>query len=148
MTTTDRTGGSTKTRKAHRAAGSRKVVAALSAATTAGLMFAMATAEPAWTSGDTIEALPDVPDPVIAAPAPRSRILLPVPPASDGSLVTPTVAPATPQPVQLDPVAAPARIVTKTVVVQRGGGSASVTSNATAPAATGGSATSKTSGSR
>ncbi|MCL1587568.1 MAG: hypothetical protein M3092_04045, partial [Actinomycetia bacterium] len=146
-TMTDRSGGSTKTRKAHRAAGSRKVVAALSAATTAGLMFAMATAQPAWTTEDTIETLPDVPDPVFAAPASRSRILLPVPPAGDGSLVTPIVAPATPQPVQLEVVSAPARVVTKTVVVRRGGGSAS-TSSAAAPAATAESTTTKSSGSR
>jgi hypothetical protein len=147
-TTTDRTGDQTKTRKTHRAAGSRKVVAALSAATTAGLMFAMATAKPAWTSQDTIAALPDVPDPVVAAPASRSQILLPVPPASDGSLVTPTVAPAIPRPVQLEPVSAPAHVVTKTVVVTRGGGSASATSSASAPAATSESTTTKSSGSR
>ena len=136
---TDRTGGSAKTRRAHRASGSRKVVAALSAATTAGLMFAMATAKPAWTSEEIVQALPDVPDPVVAAPASRSQILLPVPPATDGSLV----APATPQPVQLEVVSAPARVVTKTVVVSRGGGSAS-TSSAAAPPAT----TTKSSGSR
>jgi hypothetical protein len=147
MTMTDRTGGPTKNRKTHRASGSRKVVAALSAATTAGLMFAMATAKPAWTSQDTIAAVPDVPDPVVAAPASRSQILLPAPPvllpappASDRSLVTPTVAPAIPQPVQLEPVSAPARVVTKTVVVTRGGGSA--------PAASGESTTTKSSGSR
>jgi hypothetical protein len=151
---TDRTGGSAKTRKAHRAAGSRKAVAALSAATTVGLMFAMATAKPAWTSQDTIAALPIVPDPVVSAPASRSQIVLPVPPPDAGSLVittvaTTTVAPATPQPVQLDPVVAPARIVTKTVIVRRGGGgSASVASSATAPAAAGGSTTTKSSGSR
>ena len=132
---TDRTSGKVKSRKAHRAAGSRKVVAALSAAATAGLMFSMATAKPAWTSQDTVQAFPDVPDPVIAAPASRAQILLPVPPASDGSLVTP----ATPQPVQLDPVAAPTRVVTKTVVVKRGGGSSTASSGA---------ATTKSSGSR
>lgn len=138
---TDRTGGPTKPRKAHRAAGSRKVVAALSAATTAGLMFAMTTAQPAWTTEDTTEALPDVPDPVFAAPASRFRILLPVPPAGDGSLTTPIVAPATPQPEQLEPVVAPARVVTKTVVVKRGGGSSTATSGAVAT-------TTKSSGSR
>ena len=150
---TDRTGGLAKTRKAHRAAGSRKAVAALSAATTVGLMFAMATAKPAWTSQDTIAVVPIVPDPVVSAPASRSQIVLPVPPPDAGSLVTTTVAtttvaPATPQPVQLDPGVAPARIVTKTVIVRRGGGSASVASSATAPAAAGGSTTTKSSGSR
>ena len=132
---TDRTGGQTKTRTAHRAAGSRKAAVAISAAATAGLMFSMATAKPAWTSQDTVQAFPDVPDPVIAAPASRAQILLPVPPASDGSLVTP----AAPQPVQLDPVAAPTRVVTKTVVVKRGGGSSTASSGA---------ATTKSSGSR
>ena len=115
------------------------MVAALSAATTAGLMFAMATAKPAWTSEEIVLALPDVPDPVVAAPASRSQILLPVPPATDGSLV----APATPQPVQLEVVSAPARVVTKTVVVSRGGGSASTSSAAATPATT-----TKSSGSR
>jgi len=144
---TDRTGGSTKTRRAHRASGSRKVVAALSAATTAGLMFAMATAKPAWTSEEIVQALPDSPDPVIAAPATRLQILLPVPPATDGSLAAPIIAPATPQPVQLEVVSAPARVVTKTIVVKRGGGSAS-TSSAAAPAATAESTTTKSSGSK
>ena len=144
---TERSGGSAKTRRAHRAAGSRKVVAALSAATTAGLMFAMATAKPAWTSEEIVQALPDVPDPVVAAPASRARILLPVPPATDGSLAAPTVAPALPQPVQLEVVSAPARIVTKTVVVRRSGGSAS-TSTAAAPATTAEPTTTKSSGSR
>ena len=151
----DGTGGSAKARRAHRAAGSRKVIAALSAATTAGLMFAMATAKPAWTTEDVVQTLPDFPGPVVGALASRAQILLPVPPATDGSLVTPTVAPAVPQPaqlevapavpqpVQLEPVSAPARVVTKTVIVRRGGGSAS-TSSAAAPAAT----TTKSSGSR
>ncbi|MEN8237909.1 MAG: hypothetical protein ABFR53_01780 [Actinomycetota bacterium] len=94
----------------------------------------MATAEPAWTAEAAVESAPKSADPVVAAPASRSQILLPVPPAGDGSLVTPTVAPATPQPVQLEPVAAPAQVVTRTVVVKRGGG--------------GGSATTKSSGSR
>ena len=147
-TTTDRVGRSAKIRKTHRASGSRKAVAAIGAAATAGLMFAMATAKPAWTSEDTIQALPDVPDPVIAAPAPRARVLLPVPPADDGALATPTVAPATPQPVQLTPVAAPAQVVTKTVVVSRGGGSSTATNNTSAPAKSSGSTTAKSSGSR
>jgi hypothetical protein len=132
---TDRTSRQVKSRKAHRASGSRKAAVAISAAATAGMMFAMATAKPAWTSEDTVEVLPDVPDPVIAAPASRAKILLPVPATNDGSLV----APATPQPVQLEPVAAPTRVVTKTVVVKRGGGSSTAAS---------GSATTKSSGSR
>jgi hypothetical protein len=126
MTTmTDRTVVTPRTKKAHRAAGSRKVVAALSTAATAGLMFAMATAEPAWTADTAVNNAPDEPIQTFAAPASRLQLLLPVPPASDGSLV----APATPQPVQLDPVAAPTRVVTKTVVVQRGGGSATTKSS-------------------
>jgi len=116
---TDRTGATARSRKAHRAAGSRKAVAALSAAATAGLMFAMATVEPAWTAQAAIQSAPDAPRPAVAAPAARSQILLPIPPAGDGSMVTPTVAPATPQPVQLDPVAPAPTIVTKTVVVKR-----------------------------
>ena len=141
MTTrmTDRNDVAAKTRKAHRAAGSRKAVAAVSAAATAGLMFAMATAKPAWTTEDSVQAAPDVPEPVIAASTSRTRILLPVPPGGDGSLV----APATPQPVQLDPVAAPTRVVTKTVVVKRSGGS-STAANSTNSAP----ATTKSNGSR
>ena len=136
---TDRNVAAPKTRKAHRAAGSRKAVAAVSAAATAGLMFAMATAKPAWTTEDSIQAAPDVPEPIVAASPSRTRILLPVPPDGDGSLV----APATPQPVQLDPVAAPTRVVTKTVVVKRSGGSSTATNSTnSAPATT------KSSGSR
>jgi hypothetical protein len=129
-------------------------VAAVSIAATAGLMFTMATAKPAWTTEATIEALPDLPDPVIVAPAPRSRILLPVPPAGDGSQATSTVEQALPQPVQLDPVVAPARVVTKTVVVKRGGGSTSAAASQVAPAAkaapaaTSGSTTVKSNGSK
>ena len=131
---TDPTARPTRPKKAHRAAGSRKVVAALSAAATAGLMLTMATAKPAWTVESEVQAAPDpvqpsVAPPSVAAPTARSQILLPVPPASDGSVVSPTVAPATPQPVQLDPVAAAPQVVTKTVVVKGGGGSATTKSN-------------------
>jgi len=101
----------------------------MSVSATAVLVVTMATAKPAWTAEADAQIVPEALDPVIAAPAPRSQILLPVPPASDGSLITPTVAPATPQPVQLDPVAAPTQVITKTVVVQRGGGSATTKSS-------------------
>ena len=126
---TERSETAVRARKAHRAAGSRKAAVALSAAATAGLMIAMATARPAWTSETAVATAPEIPDPVVAAPGARSQILLPVPPERDGSLVAPTIAPATPQPVQLDPVAAPTQVITRTVVVQRSGASATTKSN-------------------
>jgi len=80
-------------------------------------MFAMSSAKPAWAPNPSVEASP--PDPQIGVLSSRPSIVLPVPPSIDGSPVTTSVAPATPQPVQLTPSAAQPQIVTKTVVVKR-----------------------------